>query len=128
MKISQLITYCLSIPKTIYFNFRCLNLNEAIKIPIFISYKVKFKRLKRNVIKIDSDYISTLMIKIGFNGTDEISPKRSIINMENGKIIFKGTCAISEGCTIGVSNGGGCYNLEKILLLIRIFSFRVTNM
>lgn len=106
MKISQFITYCLSIPKTIYFNFKCLSFNEAIRIPIFISYKVELKKIKRNVIKIDSDCISTLMIKIGFNGTEEIAPKRSMINMEDGKILFKGTCAIAEGCTIGVSNGG----------------------
>ena len=101
-----MVQYCLSIPKTIYFNFRCLKVADALKMPIFVSYKVKLLKVKRNVIEIDSDKIQRFMIKIGFNGTDEISAKKALINMEAGKIIFKGRCAISEGCTIGVSNDG----------------------
>lgn len=106
MRFSQMIKYCLSIPKTIYFNFRCFGFSEALKTPVIVSYKVKLRGLKRNIITIDSNHISRFMIKIGFNGTEEIAPRRAIINIESGKIIFKGECAISEGCTIGVSNGG----------------------
>lgn len=106
MKITQLVTYCLSIPKTLYFNFRCFELKKAIKLPIFISYKVKLKQLGKGIIEVQNDHIKLFMIKIGFNGTEEISPKKSMINLEKGKIIFKGPCAISEGCIIGVSNGG----------------------
>lgn len=106
MRLSQIITYCLSLPKTIYFNFRCLNTKEAVRLPIFISYKVKLRELNRNSIIIESKNVSLFMIKIGFNGTEEICSKKSLINLENGRIIFMGNCAIAEGCIISVSNGG----------------------
>lgn len=106
MRISQIVNYCMSLPKTVCINIRCLGLCEGIKLPVFISYKVKLMRLKRSSIEINSEYKSRFMIKIGFNGTDEIASKKALLNLENGKLIFKGGCSIAEGCVISVSNGG----------------------
>lgn len=106
MRFSQAVTYGLSIPKTLYFNFRCLKFREALRLPIFISYKVRLLKLNRRVIEIDESDRSPFMVKIGFNGTDEVASRKSSINLESGKLLFKGNCVIAEGCSIGVSNGG----------------------
>ena len=106
MRISQLVNYCMSLPKTVYFNIRCFGFCEGIKLPVFISYKVKFMKLKRNSIEIESEHKSRFMIRIGFNGTDEIVSKKALINLENGKIVFKGESSIAAGCAINVSSGG----------------------
>lgn len=106
MRISQLVNYCMSLPKTVYFNIRCFGFSEGIKLPIFISYKVKFMRLMRNSIEIQSEQKSKFMIRIGFNGTEEIVSKKAILNLENGKVVFKGESSIAAGCVISVSSGG----------------------
>lgn len=38
--IAQLV---LSLPKTLYFNFRQLPLKQAVKLPILVSYRVRYK-------------------------------------------------------------------------------------
>ena len=75
MKITQLVTYCLSIPKTLYFNFRCFELKKAIKLPIFISYKVKLKQLGKGIIEVQNDHIKLFMIKLGSTVLKKFLPK-----------------------------------------------------
>lgn len=107
MKTKQLVTYLLSVPKTIYFNFRSLPFKQAIKMPIFIAYKVKILSIKQGIIKIpDSILLSPFMIRIGFNGTEEVTPNKAKINFKDGTVIFRGKCSFAEGCTIGVTNRG----------------------
>ena len=74
--------------------------------PILVCYNVKLKNLKRDVIKINSSETKRFQIRIGFGGTYEISSKKSLINLENGKMIFNGTSVFASGCTLSVSNGG----------------------
>lgn len=107
MDICKTLRVILSIPKTVYFNFLVLDFKSAIKLPFFISYDVHIKRHKNQCkVFINKDVLHRFMIKIGTNGSDEISTKDSLINLEEGTIEFKGSCSIARGCAIGVSNGG----------------------
>lgn len=107
MDIRKVLRFLLSIPKTLYFNFLVLEFKEAIRLPFFISYDIRIKCQKKDSrVCITSDALQCFMIKIGTIGSEEISTKHSLINLEKGTLEFKGFCSIAKGCTIGVSNGG----------------------
>ena len=105
MTTNQLISYLVSIPKSVYFNFRVLPFSQAIKFPFFVKWNVKLLHLKRGVVKFEDTTLSPFMVALGFNGTEEISATRSIINIGKGTLVFRGKCNIAEGCVIGVSGG-----------------------
>lgn len=91
--------------KIIYFNFKYLPFNQAIKFPFFISKKVYFKRLKGKI-TIESP-ISTGMIKIGFGDVGIFDDKRSRSILDiNGSLIFKGSANIGHGSKISISENG----------------------
>lgn len=107
MTISQLLKYTISLPKSIYFNFRVLPFMQALKFPFLVAYNVKLLTLKRNIIEFsDGTKLKPVSVAIGFNGTEEIAPQRALLNLKCGKIIFNGSAYFGEGCIIGVSNGG----------------------
>lgn len=107
MKPKQLATYLLSVPKTIYFNVRSLPFKQAVTLPIFVSYKVKILAIKQGIIQIPENVsLSRFMIRIGFNGTEEVTPNKAKINFSDGTVIFRGKCSFGEGCVIGVTNKG----------------------
>lgn len=106
--ISQIIMCALGVPKTIYFNFKCFPVRIAIKLPVFISHRVRFKVYK-NCININAD-IKTGMIIIGMeNGSFAMAKqKKSYIGFNSnckGKITFNGKCRIANGVIINISNG-----------------------
>ena len=91
--------------KIIYFNFKYLPFNQAIKFPFFISKKVYFKSLKGKI-TIESP-ISTGMIKIGFGDVGIFDDKRSRSILDiNGGLIFKGSANIGHGSKISISEYG----------------------
>lgn len=59
------INYLLGLPKTIYFNLKYLPIKQAITLPIFISHKVKFLKLKGKI-EIDCNDVKFGFIKIGY--------------------------------------------------------------
>jgi len=63
-EISKVIVFVLSLPKTLIFNFYYLPFHQAIKLPIFISYRLKLRDM-RGTITIDQ--CKTGIIQIGFN-------------------------------------------------------------
>ncbi len=93
--------YILSLPKTIYFNLKYFDLKTAIKLPIFVSYKTKFKELNGDII-IDSN-LSIGMIKIGFGsvGIFDKSKRRTTIQI-SGKVKFYGNASIGHGCGLSI--------------------------
>ncbi len=88
-----------SLPKTIYFNFRCLPLKQALRLPIFIKYDVKLGELHPNMIKINAP-VSRFMIKYGLGGVKGLSTGKSQLWLQNGTITFNGKANFAEGCSI----------------------------
>lgn len=106
MKISQAIKYSLSLPKTVFFNFMTLPIKQAIRLPILISYSTKLLHLRKGCIVLDKTIQrKAFSIVLGFNGTEVIPSKKSIICLKQGNIIFKGNCHIAEGCVIDIDGG-----------------------
>ncbi|HUH33987.1 MAG TPA: hypothetical protein VLZ28_08525 [Daejeonella sp.] len=88
--------------KTIYFNFKYLPFKDAIKIPVLISSRVKFKSLKGQIL-INAP-ISTALIQIGYETVHIFDHKRSRSIWEvSGTVVFEGKAYIGNGCKISVS-------------------------
>lgn len=101
-KIQENFRYILGIPKTIYFNFKYLPFNQAVKFPIVVSHKTIFKELKGSI-KLEK--VKTGMVRIGFGEKEnfDFRYKRTIFK-NSGEIIFKGKNKIGYGSVI--SNEG----------------------
>lgn len=106
MTAKQLLTYIVSVPKSLYFNFRVLPFNQAVRFPFLVAYNVKFQKLRKGIVSFGEDVkVKPITVAIGFNGTEEVAPQRALVNLSSGKMIFKGKCNFAEGCIIGVSGG-----------------------
>ena len=78
--------------KTIRFNFKYFNFKTAVKLPVFISRRVKFKSLKGDVVL--EGNIRTGMVKFGFGGSGTASYMPIVF--EN-----RGTIFMSAGIGLG---------------------------
>lgn len=93
-------------PKSIYFNFRCLPKEQARKLPIRIRWNTKLGILEKNCIQIQNLKIKKGMIQLGYRGGKFVSQGKSYITIsKGGEIIFKGTCICAEGWNICVEGG-----------------------
>lgn len=104
----KIIKILLSIPNTIKLNLLCFPFQEAIKIPVIVSYSVKMCNLRRGAIKIDG-IKSRGMISIGVaEGTDGIHDMkgRGYIRFgKEGTLIFKGKAQFAKGISLNVDTG-----------------------
>lgn len=99
------ILFLLGLPKTIYFNLKYFKLKEAIKLPVFVSHKVKL--LKLDGLIIINASIRPGMIKLGFGGVGIFDKKYSrTIYQVSGKIVFNGSANIGHGSKISVNKSG----------------------
>lgn len=111
-KINLILSFMLSIPKTIYFNLRVLPFKKAIKLPIIISNSVQIKKIYKNCIDIKNDEIKPFMIKIGFSGSKAIRNQRGMIYLnkkKGGKLVFEGKAKFSSGITLYNNSGTTCF-------------------
>ena len=92
-EISKAIVFILSLPKTLIFNFYYLPFNQAIKLPIFISYRLKLRDM-RGTITIEQ--CKTGIIQIGFNSFGFIVGKGESLWSSTADIYFEGKTRI--GC------------------------------
>lgn len=99
--IKNRISILISLPKTIYFNFKILPIKKAMKLPFYIQYDMQLGKLYKNNIEIDAP-LKRFMIKIGIKNNDGISEfsKGFISVSKNAKIIFKNNIEIACGTTI----------------------------
>ena len=106
MTTKQLFKYMVSVPKSLYFNLRVLPFSQAVKLPILVAYNVKLQKIQKGIISFKEGVrLKPVTVAIGFNGTEEVSPQRALINLCGGKLVFGGKCNFAEGCIIGVSGG-----------------------
>lgn len=93
----------LSIPKTIYFNFRCFPLATAVKLPVLVSYRTKILELHKGMITFGrSPY--RFMVKFGFGGSSGILERKSLLCLEGGHVRFEGKADFCAGTSL--RNGG----------------------
>ncbi len=100
----------INLPKTLYVNFKVFDFKTACKLPILISNKTILEGINKGTIQINSDTISTAMIKIGIEkGSPGLmsDKSRNYFGTDgNSKIIFNGSSNISKGCCLKSINKG----------------------
>ena len=108
MHLRDKIRTVVSLPKTIYFNFKVLEKKDAVKLPFFVDKDVKLGKLYKNVIKLNfkSDRFS---IKIGkkaidssivFNGNAEFSYGISFTALQQSRIVIGNNFYCNKNCVI----------------------------
>ena len=103
-KLGLIIHALLSLPKTLYFNFRCFPFSMAIKLPVLVSYKTKLLELHKGSITFGCTPYR-FMVKFGFGGSSGIIERKSLICLEeNGCIHFDGKADFCAGTSL--RNGG----------------------
>lgn len=98
----------LSIPRTIWFNFRYLPLKYAIKLPVWIANNVRVRNLYRGGFVLNADDICTGLIRIGYHKVEaiDIYSLHTIIDIrKNGRIICNGDAHIGHGAILSVKGG-----------------------
>lgn len=105
MTIKQFVKYVISVPKSLFFNFRVLPFKQAVFFPFLVAWDVKLLHLKKGIIRFEGIKVRPILFALGFNGTEEVNSQRGLINLCDGELVFKGKCNMGEGCVIGVSGG-----------------------
>ncbi|MCI6998515.1 MAG: acyltransferase [Eubacterium sp.] len=100
LKIRDIVSLIISLPITIYVNFRCLPFKTALKFPIFVGYKTHIDKLSRNI-RFGCEP-TTFMVRIGWGGTEgrELGKKNYLLLNENAMIQFNGRCTMSSGVSL----------------------------
>ena len=94
----------LSLPKSLYFNFKYFPFATAIKLPVLISYRTKLSKMEGNVIL---EKIKTGIVRIGFGyvGIFDKNNSRSIWEC-TGHVFFKGATSIGHGSKLSIGKNG----------------------
>ena len=98
-----------SIPKTLYFNFKCFELHTAIKMPVIVSYRVSLKGIKRDTVVLKTSSVTSGMIRLGISdGSYQKgrNAKSSMAFADNSKMIFHGRATIANNFAINLGSGG----------------------
>lgn len=105
LKIRDIFSLIISLPITIYVNFRCLPIKTALKLPIFIGYKTRIDKLSRNITF--GCKPTTFMIRIGWGGTQgrEEGKRNYLLLNENASLKFNGRCTMSSGVSLTMDLG-----------------------
>lgn len=105
--IKRSVRLTISLIRSLYINFKCLPIKQAIHLPILIDYKMKVEgQFKRGSIVINKP-ISFRMIRLGFeNGSFDMGGGDMLLRMKsNAHLVFNGTCSFAKGCHIIVNEG-----------------------
>lgn len=98
----------LSIPKTLWFNFKVFPFKTALKLPVLISYDTRIKNITKNSIVIKGD-ITPFMIKYNINkGSEGVISEgltKGYLNIREGSLVFHGKANFSRGISIRVDKG-----------------------
>ena len=101
----KIMSMILGLPKSIFLNFKYLNIKDAIRLPIIVTHKVLLKKVSGSL-QIDGP-IKIGMIKLGVNdvGIFDKYKQRSIWAV-SGNIIFRGSASLGHGTKISVGEYG----------------------
>lgn len=98
-KIGLVVQSILSIPKTLYFNFRCFPLSTALQLPVLVSYRTKLVELHKGTITFGRNPYR-FMVKFGFGGSSGIIERNSLICLEAGHVHFEGKADFCAGTSL----------------------------
>lgn len=108
MSLRFILKRILSVPRSIWFNFRYLPFKEAIHLPIWIANNVRIRNLYKGGIELQGN-VSIGIIRIGYHCADVIDTYsvHTIIDIQKkGKLVFKGDAHIGHGAVICIKEQG----------------------
>lgn len=105
LRLREILSLIISLPITVYVNFRCLPFKTAIKLPIFVGHKTRIGKLSR-IITFGCKP-TTFMVRIGWGGTEsrEEGRKNYLFLNKNASLKFNGKCTISSGVSLVLDLG-----------------------
>ena len=96
----RIVSLILSLPKTIYFNLRALPLIQALKLPVLVHWRTKFRSLQGKVIIVAP--LRAGMVRIGFGGSGTASYSPNVLQL-NGTCIFNDDISFGGGNQLSIS-------------------------
>lgn len=99
MSFSYVLNRLLTLPRSIWFNFRYLPFREAVCLPIWIANNVRIRNLHRGGIKLKGKR-SIGLVRLGYHLADsvDIYSVHTIIDIrKRGQLIFTGDAHIGRG-------------------------------
>ena len=90
--------FLLGLPKTIIINFKYLPWYEALRLPIWVTFRCRLRRLKGNI-SIESP-LTPGMIKIGYGDVGVIDNHERASFSNEGRIVFYGKTNLGGGTRI----------------------------
>ena len=101
-----MLTKIMSILYSLYYNFKCFDGKTALKIPLFLSYRVKVLGLKKGCIVLESP-AKFGMFRMGFSeGSFGRGEGKTVLQIAGkGTIYIKDTAYIAKSSVINVSHG-----------------------
>lgn len=105
LRLREILSLIISLPITVYVNFRCLPFKTALKLPIFVGHKTRIGKLSR-IITFGCKP-TTFMVRIGWGGTESRDEGRKNYLFLNGNasLKFNGRCTISSGASLVLDLG-----------------------
>lgn len=104
---SRKLKILLSIPRTLYFNFRYLKFSQAIRIPVWLANNVRIKNMFKGGMVIENIHFNS--VHIGFHeadGLDTYSVKTILDVRKGGCLVLKSTAHIGQGASLVVHSEG----------------------
>lgn len=101
--LKDIITGILSLPKTALFNLRVFGIPGLLKMPVFVHWKVKVRKIYKGCIKIEAP-LSYAMIRFGVGGTECLHSPRGELFFERGILRFLGKAHFASG--VAIRNSG----------------------
>lgn len=98
----------ISLPKTIWFNFRYLPFANALKLPVWIAANARVNNMYRGGVVLKGK-VKPGLVRIGYHEADAVDTysAHTILNIEyGGKLIITGDAHIGHGAIINVKSGG----------------------
>lgn len=111
MDFREVFKVLISLPKTIYFNFKCLPFDKARHLPILVDHRTCLGDLGKRI-EIDFD-AHLFYIRLGWGGTEcrNFGVKSFVSVGKEGRLIFKGPCWMASGLSLTVDKG--CLEIGK---------------
>ena len=105
-KIRKVLFAVISLPKTVFVNFKVFSFKDAVRFPLFCAWNVKCEGLNKGCIVVNTCESGFWGIKIGNGGSNGIPEQKSkVIISQNGKIYFKGKANLGAGIVIRIDGG-----------------------
>ncbi len=107
-KVTGILEKLFSLPKTVYFNFRCLDFRTACRLPVLVHWRIRLGTLRRGCVTLVCPP-SRFLVKIGFGEAGELSPRRGRVTI-TGQLRLNGRADLGAGIILasaGVLSIGG---------------------